>query len=99
MMRPFNAGLSRPPQAVLLLLLLLCAFAAGGLPAATPDSSPSATADRFACDALKALDLSEGTGARVRLVEVGILPASGDQPELCRVNGFIEPIVRLLPLE
>ena len=93
MMRPFNAGLSRPPQAVLLLLLLLCAFAAGGLPAATPDSSPSATADRFACDALKALDLSEGTGARVRLVEVGILPASGDQPELCRVNGFIEPQV------
>ena len=57
------------------------------------DVQIAGSADRFACDALKALDLSEGTGARVRLVEVGILPASVDQPELCRVNGFIEPQV------
>lgn len=49
--------------------------------------------DRLACDALKAIDPSEGTGASVRLEEVGILPAAGDQPELCRVNGFIEPEV------
>ncbi len=57
------------------------------------DTPAHDAADRFACDALKAIDLSEGTGARVRLAEVGILPAAGDQPELCRVNGFIEPQV------
>lgn len=49
--------------------------------------------DRYACDALKAMDLSEAVGAAVRLVDVGILPATDDQPELCRVNGFIEPQV------
>ncbi|MEO7386031.1 MAG: hypothetical protein ABIX37_03735, partial [Gammaproteobacteria bacterium] len=49
--------------------------------------------DRFACDALKAINLTEPTGAPVRVAEVGILPAAGDQPRLCRVNGFIDPQV------
>ena len=69
-------------------LLLFASSACLAQDAPAPDA-----ADRFACDALKAIDLSEGTGARVRLVDVGILPATGDQPELCRVNGFIEPQV------
>jgi len=50
-------------------------------------------AERFACDALKAIDLGEATGAAVRVTEVGILPPAGDQPALCRVNGFIDPEV------
>ncbi len=82
MMRSSTAGLS------LLLVLLLGSPAAGAQDVPIPDA-----ADRFACDALKAIDLSEGTGAQVRLVDVGLLPAAGDQPELCRVNGYIEPQV------
>jgi len=93
MMRPSNAGLSRRRPAVLLLLPLFCVLPTGSPLAATPEPSGLAAADRVACEALKALDLSEGTGARVRLVDVGILPATVDQPELCRVNGFIEPQV------
>jgi len=53
----------------------------------------AAAEERYACDALKAMDLSEATGAGVRLADVGLLPASADQPELCRVNGFVEPQV------
>ncbi len=70
-------------------LALLCMFSviSPGLVRATAVLEP---ADHIACSALKAIDLSEGTGAAVRLDEVGILPAAGDQPELCRVNGFIE---------
>ena len=73
-------------------LALLCMFPviSPGLMRATPVLEP---ADHIACSALKAIDLSEGTGAAVRLDQVGLLPAAGDQPELCRVNGFIEPKV------
>jgi len=52
-----------------------------------------AAGDLFACQALKAMDLSEATGAGVRIADVGILPAGGDQPELCRVSGFVDPQV------
>ncbi len=78
----------------MLFLLPLLTILLLGTQAAVAQGAPAAdVAHRFACDALKALDLSEGTGAPVRLVDVGILPASGDQPALCRVNGFIEPQV------
>jgi len=70
-------------------LALSCLLLAG-VPCLAQAPDP---AERYACDALKAIDLSEATGARVRLEEVGILPAAGDQPALCRVNGFIEPQV------
>ena len=76
------------PARALAVLLLVGSTACLAQDAPAPDA-----AERFACDALKAVDLSEGTGARVRLAEVEILPAAGDQPELCRVNGFIEPQV------
>ncbi len=65
----------------------------GGSACLAQDLPGPEAADRYACEALKALDLNEGTGARVRLVDIGILSAAGDQPELCRVNGFIEPQV------
>jgi len=77
----------------------LCALLLAGISpdvpgAPTPDPVTAAdAADRFACEALAAVDLSEATGAGVRLVEVGILPPAGDQPLLCRVSGFIEPQV------
>jgi feruloyl esterase len=72
--------------------LVVLLLASVSLCRADPLASP-VPGDRLACDALKAIDLSEGTGAAVRLDEVGILPAAGDQPELCRVNGFIGPQV------
>ncbi|MEO8444820.1 MAG: tannase/feruloyl esterase family alpha/beta hydrolase [Gammaproteobacteria bacterium] len=71
------------------LALLLPGLAVGADEAARE----SLLADRFACGALKALDLGEAVGAGVRLAEAGVLPAAGDQPELCRVNGVIEPQV------
>ena len=71
-------------------LPLLVMFLAVGCACRADDLAGPMPGDRLACDALKALDLTEGTGAGVRLEEVGILPAAGDQPELCRANGFIE---------
>ena len=59
----------------LLLLLIVAA-----LPAHSDPSRDTAAEDRFACEALKAMDLSEPTGAGVRLADVGLLPASADQP-------------------
>ena len=74
-------------------LLVLVLFLAAGPACRADEVASPPPEDRLACDALKALDLREGTGAGVRLVEAEILPAAGDQPDLCRVNGFIEPQV------
>jgi feruloyl esterase len=93
MKRSATLGLSRLRQAVALRLLLLLVLLPGSRAGVAQDAPAPDDEDRFACDALKAIELSEGTGARVRLAEVGILPATGDQPELCRVTGFIEPQV------
>jgi feruloyl esterase len=73
------------------------AFAAwlclAGTPCLAQDASPSDAAERFACEALRAIDLSEAAGAPASLTTVGILPATGDQPVLCRAAGTIEPHV------
>jgi len=85
-------------KADLLLLLIAGALPAhgvlsqDGLPHQVLVQDPAAE-DLFACQALKAMDLSEATGAGVRIADAGILPAAGDQPELCRVSGFVEPQV------
>ncbi|MEO8223170.1 MAG: tannase/feruloyl esterase family alpha/beta hydrolase [Gammaproteobacteria bacterium] len=50
-------------------------------------------AERFACGALKAVNPGEAVGAGVRIEETVVLPATGDQPALCRVSGVIEPQV------
>jgi pimeloyl-ACP methyl ester carboxylesterase len=82
----------------LLLLLIAGALPAQGvlsqdvLPHQVLVKEPDA-GDLFACRALKAMDLSEATGAGVRIADAGILPAGGDQPELCRVSGVVEPQV------
>jgi pimeloyl-ACP methyl ester carboxylesterase len=82
----------------IVLLLIVGALPAHGvlsqevLPNPVPVQDAAAR-DRFACHALKAMDLGEATGAGVRLADVGLLPASADQPQLCRVNGFVEPQV------
>jgi hypothetical protein len=60
---------------------------------APPDTPSPDAAERFACAALKALDLSEAVGTGVRRVEVELLPPAGDQPTLCRANGVLEPEV------
>lgn len=93
MTRSATVGLSRFGPVAARLLPLFMILLLGSRAGVAQDAPGPDAADRFACDALKAIDLSEGTGARVRLVDVGILPASGDQPELCRVNGVIEPQV------
>lgn len=79
----------------LFVLLAACVPFAQAAPApAIPQSAASGILDeRFACDALKVMNLSEATGARVQLAEAGVLPASGDQPELCRVSGVVDPRV------
>ncbi len=74
-----------------LIVILIGALLAGVSRAG--EATPPDPAEHFACEALKAIDLAETTGAGVRLTEVGILPPSGDQPALCRVSGFIEPEV------
>ncbi|MBL8200382.1 MAG: tannase/feruloyl esterase family alpha/beta hydrolase [Chromatiales bacterium] len=74
-----------------LVVVLLGALAWG--PSHAERVAPADAADRFACEALKAIDLSEATGASVRLTEVGMLAPAGDQPALCRVSGFIDPQV------
>lgn len=73
---------------IVILAGMLLAGASPGEQPALPEAS-----DSFACEALKAIDLSEAVGAGVRLQATGILPPSGDQPALCRVNGFIDPQV------
>ncbi len=83
---------------LLLLLLIVGALSAHGVSSQEVLlqqvlAQDAAAEDRFACNALKAMDLSEATGVGVRLADVGLLPASADQPELCRVNGFVEPQV------
>lgn len=93
MMRSATVGLPRLGPVAALLLPLFMILLLGSRAGVAQDTLAPEAADRFACDALKAVDLSEGTGAGVQLVDVGILPAAGDQPELCRVNGFIEPQV------
>lgn len=72
--------------------VLWCLWLAGFPCLAQEPALPDA-AERVACDALKAIDLSEATGAGVRLTEVGMLPPAGDQPALCRVSGFVDPQV------
>ena len=68
-----------------------------GLLAASPllaaGSAPPDPADRIACEALAAIDLGDATGAAVRFTDVDLLPPAGDQPQLCRATGFIEPQV------
>ena len=72
---------------------LLCCLWLAGSPCLAQEPALPDAAEGFACDALKAIDLSEATGAGVRLTEVGLLPPAGDQPALCRVSGFIDPQV------
>ncbi|MEQ1800757.1 MAG: tannase/feruloyl esterase family alpha/beta hydrolase [Gammaproteobacteria bacterium] len=71
----------------------LCCLWLAGSRCLAQDAPPADAAERFACDALKAIDLSEAIGAGARVLEAGILPAASDQPALCRVNGTIEPEV------
>lgn len=77
---------------MLRLIVILAGPWLAGLSLAEQATPPDA-AEHVACDALKAIDLGEATGAGVRLTEVGILPPSGDQPALCRVSGFVDPQV------
>lgn len=65
---------------------LATACHAGELPAVDP-------ADRVACEALRALDLGEAAAAPVQLSVAEVLPATGDQPALCRVAGVVSPQV------
>ncbi|MDP2326178.1 MAG: DUF6351 family protein [Gammaproteobacteria bacterium] len=75
------------------LLIPLTACTPLAWAALAPVTPERAAEEHFACNALKAMNLSDATGARVALAEVGMLPALGDQPELCRVNGFVDPQV------
>jgi len=63
------------------------------IPCLADDAAPLEPSERFACEALKAIDLDEALGVGVRLTEAGVLPPAGDQPALCRVSGFIDPQV------
>jgi feruloyl esterase len=86
-------------KSLLLMVLTACLPAAH---AAAPAARPAAGAEQFACHALKIMNLSEAAGAGVKLTDVDVLPAAGDQPVLCRVNGVIEPKVGFevrMPLE
>lgn len=57
---------------------------------------------RAACEALRDLDVSAGADAPAHIMASEALPASGDVPALCRVEGFVAPNTGFelrLPLE
>ena len=62
---------------IVILAGMLLAGASPGEQPALPEAS-----DSFACEALKAIDLSEAVGAGVRLEATGILPPSGSSQAL-----------------
>lgn len=80
---PVAAALIRGPLALAMagLALLLPALAGAGTP--TPEAE--------ACAALQVLDYADEVGAAVRFGVAQAVPATGDQPALCRVTGTIAP--------
>lgn len=79
---------------------LLCLLLPGLLMAMPAWAAPADAG--AACEALRHLDVSTGADAPAHVMASETLPASGDVPALCRVEGFVAPNTGFelrLPLE